>query len=264
MNVFISYASEDFTPFKIPEIASYLENQPEIQNVYYWERDNDSSMTIVEYMEQSILNSDIVLAISSQHSLVSAPVNKETDFAVIEEKMIIPIFQDIENVRAFIRIYRGVKFNSNNFDEFLDDLMHIIKGDTSSTLPQRSIQELEIQNLFERLKRLIAKLFNPNIETSFIFTSRLLRSEEMQDYFGITVREQDNLDDQKVYFIDGLYYIIPNSKTLRIRRESGEIETILTRNNLTQLTEEEITSRLNRFFLDIVNYVKEEFNIETS
>ncbi len=65
MNVFISYASEDFTPFKIPKIASYLENQPEIQNVYYWERDNDSSMTIVEYMEQSILNSDIVLAIKN-------------------------------------------------------------------------------------------------------------------------------------------------------------------------------------------------------
>ena len=142
--------------------------------------------------------------------------------------------------------------------------MHIIKGDTSSTLPQRSIQELEIQNLFERLKRLIAKLFNPNIETSFIFTSRLLRSEEMQDYFGITVREQNNLDDQKIYFIDGLYYIIPNSKTLRIRRESGEIETILTRNNLTQLTEEEIFNRLDSFFLDIVNYVREEYNIEIS
>ena len=70
MKVFISYASEDLNQFKIPEIATYLENQSEIQNVYYWERDNNSNMTIVEYMEQSILNSNVVLAISSPHSLV--------------------------------------------------------------------------------------------------------------------------------------------------------------------------------------------------
>ena len=133
-----------------------------------------------------------------------------------------------------------------------------------SALPQRSNQVLGVQNLFEKLKKLIIKLFDPNIEIAYIFTSKLLRSEEMQDNFGITVREQDNLEDQNVSFIDGLYYIIPNSKTLTIRRESGEMETLLTRNNLTHLTEEEIINRLNNFFLDVVNYVREEFDIEMS
>ena len=136
MDVFISYASEDLTQFRVPEIADYLESQPEIQRVYYWERDNDSNKTIVEYMEQSILNSDIILVISSQHSLVSAPVNKETEFAVIKNKRITPIFEDFEHVRDFIRLYRGVEFNSDNFEGFLNILMSIIKGDDSTTTPE--------------------------------------------------------------------------------------------------------------------------------
>lgn len=113
--------------FRIPEIEDYLERQPEIKKVYYWERDNDSSQTLVEYMEQSILRSDIFLAISSQHSLASPPVKNETEFAIVKNKTIIPIFEDIKNVREFITTKRGVKFNNNHFTEFLKNLKLIIK-----------------------------------------------------------------------------------------------------------------------------------------
>ncbi len=222
-------------------------------------------MNIVDYMEQGILDSDTILTVSSPHSLVSTPVKNESTFAIIRgDKKIIPIFKDIAHVRPFLTIFRGVEFNSNNFDGFLGKLMSIITGDTSSILPQRTSQELEVRRLFERLKRLTAKLFNPNSETSYTFTSRLLRSQGMQDNFGITVRDQAYLDDQKVQFIEGTYYIIPNSKTLRIRRDTGEVETLLTRNNLIEIGEEEITNRLKRFFLDIANYVREDSNIEIS
>ena len=78
MKVFISYASEDLNQFKIPEIATYLENQSEIQNVYYWERDNNSNMTIVEYMEQSILNSDVVSVVSLDTIAAAITINMIT------------------------------------------------------------------------------------------------------------------------------------------------------------------------------------------
>jgi len=113
--------------FRIPEIADYLERQPEIKKVYYWERDKVSFHTLVEYMEQSILRSDIFLAISSQHSLTSPPVKNETEFAIVKNKTIIPIFEDIKNVREFITTKRGVKFNKNHFNEFLKNLKSIIK-----------------------------------------------------------------------------------------------------------------------------------------
>ena len=104
-----------------------MESQPKIKKVYYWERDNDSTHSIVEYMEQKILKSDIFLAISSQHSLTSVPVKNETDFAIINEKRIIPVFENIKNVRKFITTYRGVKFNKAHFDDFLKKLNSIIK-----------------------------------------------------------------------------------------------------------------------------------------
>ncbi len=261
MNIFISYDTEDLNTFRIHEIAEYLENKPEIENAYYWDRDSVSDVTIPTFMEQCILDSEIILAISSENSLVSESVNLELDFGILTHKRFIPIFQNIENVRPLIKVYRGVNFNIN-FDDFLSRLMHTISGERIREYPRRSERTLEVQNLFDRLKRLITRLFNPNTETSYTFTSRLLRSEEMQEYFGITVRQQDYLDDQKVGFIDGLYYIIPNSKTLRIRRETGGEETLLTRNNLIEITEEGIINNLNSFFLVIVDYVRREHNIE--
>ena len=128
LKIFISYASEDLKLFRIPEIADYLESQPEIQKVYYWERDNNSPQRLFEYMEESILKSDIFLAISSQHSLTSSPVKKETEFADYNEKIIIPIYENMKNVREFIRINRGIKFNRTHFNDFLKKLKSIIKG----------------------------------------------------------------------------------------------------------------------------------------
>lgn len=260
MNIFISYASVDLDLFRIPEIANYLESQAEIEKVYYWEHDNDSTMTIVQYMEQSILESDIILVMSSQRSLQSEPVNRETDFAVIKSKRFIPIFQDIADVREFLRQFRGVTFDNNNFDEFLPKLMSIIKGDHREQSKEQESVNLNVQKLFDKFKNLTIKLFKLTSVVGYAFASKLLRSEEMQEFFGITVRDQENLDDQKIYFLDGLYYIIPNSKTLRIKNENGKDETLLTRNNLNQLSDDEKKEILNSFFMDIVSYVKEETN----
>lgn len=259
MKIFISYAHKDLTIFRIPEIAEYLENISEIERVFYWERDNSSTQTIVEYMEQTILECDIILAISSEFSLKSSPVKKELEFAIIKDKIIIPIFKDIKHVKEFIKPYRGVDFGVN-FNQFLVNLTTVIKGNRKRPIKEPDFQK--IQNLFENLWRITLKLFNPILETSHSFTRKLLRSVEMQNYFGITVRDVANLDDQKVDFLDGKYYIIPNSKTLRIRRESGEISTLLTRNNLKEMTREDWNKILLNFFLDVKIYVEVEFKIK--
>ena len=258
MKIFISYASVDLNLFKVPEIADYLESQDEIERVYYWERDNDSTMTIVQYMEQSILESEIILVISSQRSLESEPVSRETDFAVIKGKRIIPIFQNIADVREFIRQYRGVTFDSNNFDKFLSKLMSIIGGEHREEPREQESVNQQVQEVFDKFKKLTIKLFKPTSQTGYAFASKLLRSEEMQEFFGISVRDKESLDDQKIYFIDGFYYIIPNSKTLRIKNENGKDETLLTRNNLNQLSDDKKKEILNNFFMNIVRYVKED------
>ena len=261
MDIFISYAYEDLTLFRIPEIAEYLEHKLEIGRVFYWERDNSSTQTIVAYMEQTIINCDIVLAISSEFSSKSSPVEKELEFAIIKNKIIIPIFKDIAHVKEFITIFRGLEFGVD-FQEFLDNLISIIKGNRTSKV--RDHEHQKVQKLFENLWKMTSKLFNPNLETSHSFTRKLLRSEEMQDYFGITVRKKENLENQNVGFLDGKYYIIPNSKTLRVRRDSGEASTLLTKNNLLEIYKKDKNTILIIFFFDIKKYVEKEFNLKLS
>ncbi|TKJ25588.1 MAG: hypothetical protein CEE42_07040 [Promethearchaeota archaeon Loki_b31] len=259
MIVFISYANEDLAEFHIPEIVDYLEIQPDIDKVYYWERDNDSSQSILDFMEQKIQLSDVILVISSSYSLKSQPVKTEIDFAYQEGKGIIPIFKNIDEVRPIIKINRGIKFQDDNFQTFLEELYAIIAG-KSYTESNLLREKKKAQKQFDKLKRMINKLFNLRKNNCHKFTVDLLKSEEMQHYFGVEVRDKEYIENQFVGFLDGLYFIIPNSRTLRYNDKMNN--TILTFNTLSSMSEEEIQEKLDIFFKDIVQYVKEEFDLD--
>ncbi|MHA1647137.1 MAG: toll/interleukin-1 receptor domain-containing protein [Promethearchaeota archaeon] len=99
MNIFISYASSDLLSFRIPDIAVRMENTEKIERVFYWDRDSTAQKSIVKYMEESITASDVILIVCTEASNDSGPVQQETDMAVYLNKRIVPIFQDINDVR---------------------------------------------------------------------------------------------------------------------------------------------------------------------
>jgi len=65
-----------------------LESNPDIDKVYYWDRDNTSNETIIEYMERAVLESDIIINICSKASKDSSSVQKELDLAIYKNKII--------------------------------------------------------------------------------------------------------------------------------------------------------------------------------
>ncbi len=132
MKVFISYASSDLKPFRIPEMATRLENSEKIERVFYWDRDSTAQKSIVKYMEESITVSDKILIVCTEASNDSGPVQQETDMAVYLGKRIVPIFQDINDVRISLRPKRGVKYYKDDFDSFFSDLFMVI----TETLPE--------------------------------------------------------------------------------------------------------------------------------
>jgi len=255
MKIFISYASEDLEEFRVPEIAKYLEAKEEIDRVFYWDRDNKSNQTIVKYMEENIDNSEIFLAISSANSLESNPVQKETEFAIYQDKQITPIFRDFKYVRDFIRTYRGLQFQDEDFGNFLEDLYDLISGQNYETSMVNQ-EECLTQELYDKFKGMIYKLFDMERDYSYNFARLLLRSDKMQDLFGIEIRDKDYLDDQDVGFMDGLYWLIPNSRTLRYRNKRGD--KVLTRNTLINMEQDEIIEKLDPFLTEIKNFVKME------
>ena len=132
MKVFISYASPDLKPFRIPEMANRLENTEKIERVFYWDRDSTAQKSIVKYMEESITVSNVILIVCTEASNESGPVQQETDMAVYLGKRIVPIFQDINDVRISLRPKRGVKYYDDDFDSFFNDLFMVI----TETLPE--------------------------------------------------------------------------------------------------------------------------------
>jgi len=126
MKIFISYAADDLDKFNIPKIARELEKETDIEQVFYWHRDNQSSQSIVDYMEKSIEKADIIMVFCSEISLESAPVKTELQMALYLNKNTIPVFDRIDHVPLMLKIKRGVKFNSNDFELFFNELLIVL------------------------------------------------------------------------------------------------------------------------------------------
>ncbi|MFX1293988.1 MAG: TIR domain-containing protein [Promethearchaeota archaeon] len=128
MKIFISYCTEDLNRFKIPEIVEKLEKYPKIEKIFFWDRDSNVSKSIIEYIEESIKKSDVIIVISSEKARYTESVTQEIEMAISLEKKIIPIFQDINEVRLNLRKERGIKYNQNRFNMFFKELYHILTG----------------------------------------------------------------------------------------------------------------------------------------
>ena len=67
-----------------------------------------------------------------------------------------------------------------------------------------------------------------------------------------------SIDDEAIYFLDGKYYIIPNSATLRTLNDSGKYVNLLAKNS----PKKEISKILNMLFDELIINIKDEYNID--
>ncbi len=104
--------------------------------------------------------------------------------------------------------------------------------DLSSSITQIEKNKTKKSEKFLKLAKLLDRLFYKRGETASAFVQAIINDEVLRDYFGISIKnpQSTNLANEKVYFLDGDYYIIPNSVTLRRIDVHPEIQ-LITKNN---------------------------------
>jgi len=122
--LFISYATKDAEGFRIHKIAEQLTSYDRIGDVLYWQEDAGAS--IIEYMEENLKKTDILLLFCSPNALASSAVKKEYEAAQFMGKIIIPIFSEISHVPTLLQPERGVKFNMFNLQSTINDIYELI------------------------------------------------------------------------------------------------------------------------------------------
>ena len=89
-----------------------LEKFPEIDRVLYWEA--DAARNIVDYMEETLKESDIFVLFCSENSVKSAAVKDEWQAAFQMRKKgfikLIPVFEKEEHVPVLLMPLLNVKF----------------------------------------------------------------------------------------------------------------------------------------------------------
>ncbi len=135
LKIFISYATEDTDLFRIRDCVELLEMQDKIDHIYYWERDCKGGEKFDDYMRNRVKNSDVVVVFCSQKSLQSGPVMEEMDLREEFGKVIVPVFDTIEDLFPRLKGIRGVHYN-NNTAKFCGDLYLLLTGKTAK-YPER-------------------------------------------------------------------------------------------------------------------------------
>ena len=124
INVFLSYSTLDSGHFKIHEIAKKLEKYPEIDKIFFWEV--DSGEDIVDYMEKALQLSKIFILFCSENSIKSQAVEDEwkAAFQLRKKKLmkVIPVYEDERFIPALLTPLLNVKFDKDNFEEFIENL----------------------------------------------------------------------------------------------------------------------------------------------
>ncbi|MFX0033553.1 MAG: toll/interleukin-1 receptor domain-containing protein [Candidatus Hermodarchaeota archaeon] len=120
--VFLSYSTLDSEYFNIPQIARVLEEKPEIDRVFYWEK--DSGENIVKFMEKNLRRCKTFILFCTENSDKSLSVEAEWEsaFQLRQEGKIkiIPVYEDANYIPVLLKPILNVKFYKNEFEKFID------------------------------------------------------------------------------------------------------------------------------------------------
>ncbi len=129
--VFLSYSTLDAELFQISDIVKELEVYPEIRKVSYWQA--DSKQNIVEFMEDTLKNTDIFVLFCSKNSVKSNAVKDEWQAAFQMRKKgmvkIIPVYEDEDDIPVLLWQMLNVKYTKEDFSSFIQKLYEeILRG----------------------------------------------------------------------------------------------------------------------------------------
>ncbi len=124
LKIFLSYATVDADLFKIPQIVAQLERMPGIGNVLFWQEDMRDN--IIEYMNDNLGDTDVVLLFCSPNSLNSTPVSKEWTAADAMNIPILPIFLKSDHIPPLLRSRLGVEYDAFDFDKVIQEIYQLI------------------------------------------------------------------------------------------------------------------------------------------
>jgi hypothetical protein len=129
IRVFITHAVDDYSRYRIDEIAQFLENQKGIRYVYYCEADLTGN--IDAWMAKTVPRCQLLIFMSTEKSLNSKDCATEIGIAREKGLTIIPIlgvgltWEDLKKLEVHREI--GAEFNPMEFEEFCNKLYQQIQ-----------------------------------------------------------------------------------------------------------------------------------------
>lgn len=168
IRVFISHAAEDYEPYRIAEIAQFLEDQPEreIYKAYFFERDMEEEGNIEDFMVYIIPTCQILIIIATENLKNSPACQQEIDLAQKYGVKIIPIlglgleWEDPLLSELGLDEEVGIRYSDLEFKKFCTDFYKkVIKYKKAKNVFEGKFEQ-QISKLIRIFKNLIQTVNN--------------------------------------------------------------------------------------------------------
>ena len=122
--IFVSYATKDAETFHIKQVCEQLAKKEEIENVLYWQEDMHDN--IIQYMNDNIGKSDIIVVFCSPNALNSKPVTDEWMAAKASNKPIIPVFVSTDHIPPLLKSLLGIQYDPFDLNNTVENIYRLI------------------------------------------------------------------------------------------------------------------------------------------
>ncbi|MFW9867938.1 MAG: toll/interleukin-1 receptor domain-containing protein [Candidatus Thorarchaeota archaeon] len=124
LSIYMSYPTEDADLFKINNIARELKTYDQIDQIFYYE--GDSHKSFIQYLNENLRKSDVLLLFCSSNTSKSKFIDKEWVGADANNIPIIPVFLEHDFIPPLLKSRLGVQYNTPNPQKFIENIYTLI------------------------------------------------------------------------------------------------------------------------------------------
>ena len=160
LKVFISYATADSKRFQIAKFAAKLLEYQGVGDVLYWEKDAHDD--IFKYMNDNLGSCDVLIIFCSPDAMGSESVEMEWMAAIKLKKLVIPVFENDQDIPPLLTTKIGVLFDNKSLKKTIDSVYDVMMKKQKGERKNIPVNLANGENFdFEELTKLAAQaIFN--------------------------------------------------------------------------------------------------------
>jgi tetratricopeptide (TPR) repeat protein len=135
LKLFVLYDPKDLERFQIPSFVEWIEKRLPLEEIFVYQRENQSVITADSYLTMNMANFDVILIFCSENLIQNQIAKFQIDNIYSLDKKMIPIFDNWDHIPPILRQVQNVEYTPKAQENFRNIIYNLLSSHPSITLP---------------------------------------------------------------------------------------------------------------------------------